>query len=183
MELRAPRQLADTERLVGHQVTRDEQRRSLWEIERVPVPLEREVPVREVGEESIVDSIVGRMDRFEADLASRPLADLRVERPGEELSSETDAEERDPTVERLPDQVGGFLDERLLVGVLDVERGTEDDDPVDVVERGSRVSCRRARSTRGPSAPALSTAAGATPNVSDASHRTKRMTVIGAECI
>src|SRR5688572_18862431 len=79
------------------------------------------------------------MDRFEADLASRPLADLRIERPGEELSSEADTEERDPTIQRLSDHLCGFLDERLLVGVPHVERGTEDDDAVDPVETRPRT--------------------------------------------
>ena len=83
--------------------------------------------------------VVGRMDRLEADLAGRSLADLRVERPGEELPPEADAEERDPALEALPDEVGGLLDEGLLVGMLHVERGAEDDDPSDVVERRSRV--------------------------------------------
>ena len=95
-----------------------------------------------------------------------------------ELPAEADAEERDPAIDRLPDQVGGLLDERLFVGVPDVERGAEDDDARDVVERRSWGRVVEAFQTR-TVLPAASTAPGATPNVSEASQRTKRITGIG----
>jgi hypothetical protein len=139
VELRAPRKVSDAEGLIGDVVARGQQRGALGEVERVHVPLEGHVAISEVGEEEIVRGIAGRMDRFEADLAFRALADLRIQGPREELAPEADAEEGDPAIERLPDHVGRLLDERLLVGVLDVERGTEDDDAPHVVERRPRL--------------------------------------------
>jgi hypothetical protein len=103
------------------------------------VPLERHVAVHQVREEAVVGGGRGGSDGLEADLARRPHADRRVQRPREELATEADAEVGDPPIQRLTDQVRGLLDERLFGRVSHVEGRAEDDDAGHVVERRPRV--------------------------------------------
>ena len=86
-----------------------------------------------------------RWDRIGSNPISRDggLHHVRVERPREHLCAEAQAEVRHVAIDRLEREVAGHLDERLLVGVFDVER-----------------CCRRARRRRdrrviGPGSPSI----------------------------
>ena len=91
----------------------------------------------------MADERIGRRlgletDLFEPHLTGGGLADGRVERPGEHLRTEADAQERDLSVDRLQRQFADILDERLLVGVLHVEGAAEEHDALNGVQVGTR---------------------------------------------
>ena len=129
MELRGPGAIAQPERLVGDAVAGREQRRALGQLEGVHVPLERRIAV---------DQQRPAADR-RRDASVRRIGTKPISRTGA-LCTDSRAPTRAPArrsrsrgrARRAPTcrarQVAHRVQERLLVGVLDVERAAEQDD-------------------------------------------------------
>jgi hypothetical protein len=172
--LHAPCAVAGAERLVAHAVACREQRGTGGWLERVHVPLEDHVAVAVVAEQRVGGrGRIGPHD-LEPHLAVRGLADLRVERPCQDLRAEADPQERDLPLNRLQGQLPYLFDERLLLRVLHVVRAAEQHHAVHVRQIGTAASGSML-SHSCTSAPPDWTASGASPNVSTVSQRTNRI--------
>jgi hypothetical protein len=98
------------------------------------VPLHDVLVLPEERQERVLLRIRQRPDRLEPDLLG-PLHDLDVERAGEQLRPQTDPEVGDAAVHGLPRVGADRREVRVLLGLVDVDRAAERDDPGDVLER------------------------------------------------
>jgi hypothetical protein len=136
VKLQSPRRLADAKRLDGDPVPLGEGDGCLREPEGVLVPVEDEVAVGVVREKRILLRCRKWPDRLEADLALGGGEYRAVERAGQDLRAEADAEIgrglRDGPERELPvpDQEG------VALHLIDVHRAAEHDDAADLADVG-----------------------------------------------
>jgi hypothetical protein len=139
VELEAVGDAADAEGLVGVGRARSQPHRARGDVEGVLVPVQDGHQRPGGTENRVCPAVAGQDDRAEPDLGLGPAPDLASQRPGQQLSSEADAQDRELGGERPAEQVllRGQMAMRLNVSY---SHGTaEHDQPSQAIEIGKPV--------------------------------------------